>query len=154
MYKTIENYKRTRLHDVVLELGRHALEQLSGNTGDLVLVRASLERGEHRVVDLRGEVTLVLRSVKLSQGPKAIKRLNKKRKGYHLPANKRISRISSPTKTTQQQKTYFNTSENTYEPQLLGTGPEQIGAMCTKYTQVYFPCHYSIRYYSCGMCSR
>lgn len=61
----MEEYERTRLHDVLLELGRHALEQLSGNAGDLVLVRASLKRGEHRVVDLRGEVTLVLCTVKL-----------------------------------------------------------------------------------------
>lgn len=48
------------LHDILLELGRHRLQQLGSNAGNLVLVRATLKSREHSVVDLRGEVALIL----------------------------------------------------------------------------------------------
>lgn len=51
------------LHDVLLELGGHGLLELGGHAGDLVFVRAPLQRRENRLVDLRLEAALVLLSI-------------------------------------------------------------------------------------------
>lgn len=51
----------THLDDVLLELGGHGLLELGGHAGNLVFVRATLERREDRLVDLATKVALVLR---------------------------------------------------------------------------------------------